>query len=118
MNGGYSTAATPNYCGSSTATDPRFPGYVDDALNQVIEKLVTENNGVPAGVTNPLYGEVSASANASCSLNNNINGCMDCLYELLPYVSKCRSYTTGSAYYDGICCLGFHLSGSKSGVVN
>ncbi|CAN1832712.1 hypothetical protein LINPERHAP1_LOCUS33581 [Linum perenne] len=107
-------AAAPNYCGPTKATDPEFPGYVDVALGQVINILVTVNNGAQTDVTYPLYGDVSASADATCS-TSNINDCKFCLFELQTYVGKCHSYTTGAAYYDGMCSLGFHLSGSQSG---
>ncbi|CAN1252599.1 hypothetical protein LINPERPRIM_LOCUS8087 [Linum perenne] len=112
---GHWPALAPNYCGPTKATDPAFPGYVDNALDQVIQTLVTKNNGATASVTVPLYGEVSASADATCSPKSNINACKSCLYKLQTYVSKCRSCTTGAAYYNGMCSLGFHLSGSQSG---
>ncbi|CAN1171595.1 hypothetical protein LINPERHAP2_LOCUS29676 [Linum perenne] len=115
FNGGSSTAAAaPNYCGPTKATDPEFPGYIDVALGQVINTLVTVNNGATTSVTYPRYGDVSASADATCS-TSNINDCKICLFELQAYVGECRSYTTGAAYYHDMCSLGFHLSGSQSG---
>ncbi|CAN1252604.1 hypothetical protein LINPERPRIM_LOCUS8090 [Linum perenne] len=95
-------------CGPIEATDPNFPGYVDTALNQVIDNLISENV-YAAGIVIP---PVSAFALASCALalENHMDECEGCLRELLPYVSQCSSYTFGQAEFDGKCSLGFKQS--------
>ncbi|CAN1171605.1 hypothetical protein LINPERHAP2_LOCUS29678 [Linum perenne] len=101
--------AEPNYCGSEKATDPNFPGYVDTALNQVINDLISENV-YAAGIVIPPGPNVigSAYAIAACSLNTG-DECRGCLDGLLVLVRACRFVTTGVAYDGTRCNLGFRL---------
>ncbi|CAN1252602.1 hypothetical protein LINPERPRIM_LOCUS8090 [Linum perenne] len=97
-------ASAVQYCGPDLATDPKFPGYVETALSQVIEKSVA-GNAKSAGITFPPDAEVSASAVAYCALVTS--ECRKCLDDLLPYVRRCSSFTTGAAHYGYKCRLFF-----------
>ncbi|CAN0916618.1 hypothetical protein LINGRAHAP2_LOCUS29799 [Linum grandiflorum] len=99
---------TSQYCGTFEATDPNFSGYAGYALNQVVDVLVTNNDG-GVSVTFPLDYEVSATATADCPMTDT--ECSECLDELLPYVLDCVSFTSGGAQFDNMCSLSFQSNG-------
>ncbi|CAN0916617.1 hypothetical protein LINGRAHAP2_LOCUS29798 [Linum grandiflorum] len=103
-----STTTVAQYCGSTEANDPDFPGYVNTALNKVINKLVSENViEISLTYPEPAEGKDSVYASASCLLDE----CQGCMDYLLPYVSQCSVYTTGGAYTNGNqCSLSFELT--------
>ncbi|CAN1171601.1 hypothetical protein LINPERHAP2_LOCUS29677 [Linum perenne] len=98
--------AEPNYCGSEKANDSKFTGNVDRALKTVIAKLVRQNYKSAGSTIPPFEDQGSAYASSACALTN-IDDCRKCLEDLLPYVSKCSSFTTGGAQYNGQCSLSF-----------
>ncbi|CAN0928564.1 hypothetical protein LINGRAHAP2_LOCUS36574 [Linum grandiflorum] len=101
-------AATSQYCGPYEATDSNFSGYAGFALDKVVYNLVTDNAG-RASVTWPHDAVVSATATAWCPMTDT--ECTECLDELLPYVLACTSFTTGGAYTENMCSLGFQSNG-------
>ncbi|CAN1252606.1 hypothetical protein LINPERPRIM_LOCUS8090 [Linum perenne] len=103
--------ASAKYCGTIKAINPNSKGYVETALSQVIEKSVA-GNAKSAGITFPPDAEVSASAVAYCALVTS--ECRKCLDDLLPYVRRCSSFTTGAAHYGYKCRLFFELLGQNN----
>ncbi|CAN0916619.1 hypothetical protein LINGRAHAP2_LOCUS29800 [Linum grandiflorum] len=105
-------SADQNYCGTTPATDPYFPGYVNSALDRAIHELVSSKGGPVAIISYPDPATVGikdwAYAVAYCYLEDK-HECKVCLDDLLPYVTPCSVNSTGSAYYDQ-CRLEFALN--------
>ncbi|CAL1387691.1 unnamed protein product [Linum trigynum] len=105
-----------DYCGKIRPKDDKhFPVYVDDVLQDLVVQTPQQNADANSGETTYISirpagsaaGSQAANGTATCYRGYIGNKCGTCLAKVQGYISPCRKFTTGYAYYYNKCSIGF-----------
>ncbi|CAL1369973.1 unnamed protein product [Linum trigynum] len=102
-------------CGTIPPTDPYFPIYVGQVLQELFMNTRDQSPDPNSGLRtmtatepeNSVAGSGGATGMATCSSGYTGENCYRCLFTLVDYVGPCKNVTTGSAYYPDKCSMQF-----------